>query len=140
MPTLSMLLVDDDTNSLEILAAIFAKKFPDLVLNTAPNGKAGLELFKIHMPEIVITDINMPEMNGMQLAGNIRKIKPDTKIIALTGSVKEHVLQDSVKKGLEFDYFFSKPVAFQKLSAAVRQCIFEIEQRESSPLRSVVSY
>lgn len=55
------------------------------MLYTAANGRLGLELFKTHTSDIVITDINMPVMCGMQMSENIRAIKPETKIIAITG-------------------------------------------------------
>ena len=51
------------------------------MIYTAINGRLGLELFKEHTPDIVITDINMSKMCGEQMAENIRAIKPDTKII-----------------------------------------------------------
>ena len=61
------------------------------------------------------------------MANNIHNIKPDTKIIALTGSIEELVLQDSAKKRFKFDYFFAKPVVFKELFAAIEQCFFEID-------------
>jgi YesN/AraC family two-component response regulator len=61
-PALSILIVEDEPGTLELLTAIITMKYPDLVLHTAGNGRIGLELFKTYTPDIVVTDINMPEM------------------------------------------------------------------------------
>ena len=125
-PLISMLLVEDEQFALDSLAIISAKKYPDVEIHTASNGRIGLDRFEAHLPDIVITDINMPEMNGIQMAENIRAIKPDTKLIAVTGSVGELVVQEAAKNGFEFDHFITKPVDFSELFAAVEQCIREI--------------
>jgi YesN/AraC family two-component response regulator len=127
--TISILLVEDVKVTLELLAIILAKKFPDVALHTAINGRTGLELFKTYTPDIVITDINMPEMGGVQMADKIRAIKPDTKFIVITGDSGKLVLQDSVDKRFEFDHFIVKPVVFQELFAAIEQCFDEIAQQ-----------
>jgi YesN/AraC family two-component response regulator len=129
MPLISILLVEDEKVTLELLTTILAKKFSGAALHTAINGKAGLELFKLHMPDIVITDINMPEMSGVELADKIRAIKPDTRFIVITGDTGKLVLQDSVNKGFTFDHFIVKPVVFRELFASIEQCLGEIAQQ-----------
>lgn len=126
MPSRSILIVEDEKVTLELLAAILAKKFSNVALYTAINGKEGLEQFESSMPDIVITDINMPEMNGVQMAEKIRAIKPDTKFIVITGDAGKLILEDSIKKGFEFDHFIVKPVVFRELFATIESCIGEI--------------
>jgi len=121
MPAISILIVEDDKATLKLFAIILSKKFPDVALYTANNGRTGLELFKTHRPDIVITDINMPEMGGEQMADKIRAIKPDTKFIAVTGNSYKHILQDSVEKRFEFDHYILKPVNFKELIAAIEK-------------------
>jgi len=121
MPSSSILLVEDDKATLKLFAIILTKRFPYVALYTANNGRTGLELFKTHRPDIVITDINMPEMGGEQMADKIRAIKPDTKFIAVTGNSGKHVLQDSVEKRFEFDHYIVKPVNFKELIAAIEK-------------------
>jgi YesN/AraC family two-component response regulator len=129
MPPISILIVEDERVTLELLAAILAKKLSNVTLHTAINGKEGLELFKSHMPDIVITDINMPEMNGVQMADKIRAIKPETKLIVITGDTGKLVLEDSIKNGFTFDHFIVKPVVFRELFATIEQCLGEIAQQ-----------
>jgi two-component system cell cycle response regulator len=128
IPSISILLVEDEKDNLELLAIILTKKFPDVVLYTAANGKSGLELFKTQTPDIVITDINMPEMCGVKMAYKIRAINPDIKFIAITGNTGKYVLEDSVEKDFVFDHNIVKPVDFSKLFAAIEQCLGKIAQ------------
>jgi YesN/AraC family two-component response regulator len=114
--SISVLFVEDDEIILEIQASILAARFPDVVLYTAANGISGLELFKAHMPDIVITDINMSVMCGEQMSKRIRELKPDAQFIAITGKETEEL-------SFEFDHYIVKPVGFEKLFAAVEKCI-----------------
>jgi len=121
VPLISILLVEDDQATLKLLAIILTKRFPGVALYSANNGRTGLELFKAHRPDIVITDVNMPEMGGEQMADKIRAIKTDTKFIAVTGNSGKPVLHDSVEKRFEFDYYIAKPVNFKELIAAIEK-------------------
>jgi YesN/AraC family two-component response regulator len=129
LKSISILLVEDDKDTLEILSIIIKKKFPAVALHTAINGRAGLGLFKTHLPDIVITDINMPEMGGVQLIGKIRAIKHGTKTIVLTADTGKVDLEHAVGKGFEVDHYILKPVDFGKLFAAIEQCLGEIARQ-----------
>ena len=127
--SLAMLLIEDEEVTIELLSIVLNKKFPDLVLHTAANGRMGLELYKTYSPDIVITDINMPDMDGVETAEIIRSIRPDAKIIVITGRNRDLLVQDSVKKGVVFDHFIVKPVVFQELFEAIGQCLRDISNR-----------
>jgi CheY-like chemotaxis protein len=133
--SISMLFVEDDENILELLSSILAVKYPDFTLYTATNGRLGLELFKAHMSDIVITDINMSEMCGVQMSKNIRAIKPETKIIAITGKSGETSLNEECKmhnsdvKVADFDRVIVKPVDISELCTVIEKCVGEIKQR-----------
>jgi len=130
-PSISILLVEDEDLTRELLADMLGKKFPEVPLYTAINGRTALELFKTLTPDIVITDVNMPEMGGFQLAVNIRSIKPDTKLIVLTGCTGEAAMRDAVAKDFEFDHFIVKPVGLQELFTAVEQCVGSLALKQS---------
>ena len=127
----SILLVEDELDTLKVLSTIFAMKFPDVALHTANNGRTGLELFKTHRPDIVITDVNMPEMGGVQMAERILAIKPDTKFIVLSGDAAGLVLQDSTGEEFEVGHYIAKPVSFTELFATIEQCLDEITQQNN---------
>jgi YesN/AraC family two-component response regulator len=126
MTSISILLVEDEEAILKLLTTILSRKYSDVLIYSAINGKAGLELFNLHTPDIVITDINMPEMSGLEMADKIRAIKPDTKLIVLTGDSKKFLHHDSVEKSFVFDHYIEKPVVFGVLFAAIEQFFGEI--------------
>lgn len=121
-PSISILFVEDDEIVLNIQASIITEKFPDIVIHTAVNANLGLMLFKTHSPDIVITDINMSDMDGVQMTDNIRTIKPNTKFIAITGKSLDI-------NRVDFDHYIVKPLIIQELFTAIEQCIDEITQQ-----------
>lgn len=129
--SVSMLVVEDDKGSKDLLVTVISKKFPGLTIHVAINGKTGLERFKEHTPDIVVTDINMPEMNGVQMIDKIKAIKPNAKIIVLTADTGKTALEDTERKGLEIDHYLMKPVDFGELFSAIEQCRSEIALRRS---------
>jgi YesN/AraC family two-component response regulator len=129
---LSLLIVEDDEDAREILVAIIPRKFPELAIYSAVNGKKGLELFKSHVPDIVVTDINMPEMDGIQMAGEIRAIKPDTRLIVVTADTGKAFLEKAAGEGFEINHCIMKPVDYRDLFAAIEKCRSEIQQSPPS--------
>jgi CheY-like chemotaxis protein len=65
---LSILYVDDDSSTLYLFATILTLKYPSVKIYSANNGKSGLELFKQHRQNIVITDLNCTGIDGFKLA------------------------------------------------------------------------
>jgi len=133
-PSISILLVEDEELTLKPLTTILIKKFPHITLHTAINGKTGLELFKTYMPEIVITDINMPGMDGLQMTGKIRAIKPGTKFIVITSGTKELTLETSVEKEFKIDHYIVKPVSLAALFAAIEHCLDDVAYQKPKVL------
>jgi DNA-binding response OmpR family regulator len=79
-----LLCIDDDEDLLECEKA-FLETFGYTVL-TASNGGKGLELASTHSVEVVIVDYFMPQMNGQEVALEMRRLSPDTLIIMLSGA------------------------------------------------------
>jgi YesN/AraC family two-component response regulator len=122
--SISVLVVEDEKVVREVMDIMISMKFPDVAVYSAENGKMGLELFKEHTPEIVITDIQMPIMDGIEMAGNINSIKNGTRFIVLTAfSHTEYYEKFSEIGFLEFQ---QKPIEFDKLFAAIEKCVAEI--------------
>lgn len=126
LPGLSIMIVDDDREATKIIGHITAKKFPDATISIADNGKQGLELFEEYRPDIVITDIRMPVMDGIRMARAIKSLKDDTHIIVLTAFNDKASLAEFREIGF-YDYLI-KPIEFTKLLATLEKCIFEISQ------------
>ncbi len=121
---MSILIVEDDKVTGKMLGRIIAQEFPQVIINFTDNGKQGLELFKEHLPDIVITDINMPEMDGIQMAREIKLVKADTHFIVLTGHSDKRYLEMFNEIGVN-DYIV-KPIDFEKLFATIEKYIDEL--------------
>lgn len=71
---ITLLYVEDDEMTLEEISFFLKKYVKKLIV--AKNGEEGLELFKEHNPDMVITDIQMPIMNGLEMSKKILEINP----------------------------------------------------------------
>jgi signal transduction histidine kinase len=91
----------------------------------AENGREGLELYRQHTPDIVLTDILMPVMNGLEMARSIRAEFPETQFIIMTAFGETKYLLEAIDIGVS--QFVSKPVEFQKLLTAVARCVHTIK-------------
>jgi YesN/AraC family two-component response regulator len=124
LASFSLLFVEDDKEVCQAIGRMIVWRFPDATVYTAENGRIGLELFEEHTPGIVITDINLPVMDGIQMASKIKSIKADTKFIVLTGYSDNKYLDRVSEIGIN-DYIV-KPVDLGKLFAAIEKCRAEI--------------
>jgi two-component system, cell cycle sensor histidine kinase and response regulator CckA len=121
---LSLLIVEDDKAAVESLHRTIALKYSGCTVHSAENGQAGLELYQRLLPDIVITDINMPGMNGIQMAFKIKQLNPGAEIIATTAISGTHHLMDAIKIGIS--RYLLKPVEFEALFESIDACIARI--------------
>jgi DNA-binding NarL/FixJ family response regulator len=82
----SVLIADDQRLFAEALEAILSTDGRIEVVARAANGQAAVELAREHRPQVVLMDIAMPVMDGIEATGTIRGELPDTSVIVLTGS------------------------------------------------------
>lgn len=123
----SVMIVEDDDAARDIIANIVGLKFPDCAIYTAENGRKGLELFKAHTPDIVLTDINMPEMNGIEMVREIRSINADASCIVLTAYRDKELMERFTEIG--YCAYLLKPVNFVELFSALEKCSIGIKKR-----------
>lgn len=108
----SLLYVEDDDDTREEISFFLNTKVENLFV--ACNGKEGLELFIKHKPEIVISDIQMPIMDGLLMAQEVLKISPKTDLILLTAHNDVKNLHSAISIGVK--EYLTKPINFLKLS------------------------
>ena len=89
---------------------------------TASRGKKAIEIVKKVKPDIVITDLVMPEMNGVEVCRNIKEICPDSDVILVSGNPNEleRLLMDFIKAGGR-DELLRKPLIKDELIDVVRK-------------------
>jgi two-component system, response regulator YesN len=113
-----LMLVDDEQDVREgVVQEIDWQACGFEVIEIAENGQEALELMEKQVPDIVVTDIQMPFMNGMQMSELIREKYPMTKIIILTGHDEFEYAQKAVK--LHIDEYVLKPFSSQELMQAI---------------------
>ncbi|WP_265822432.1 response regulator [Geovibrio ferrireducens] len=107
MKNKTILYAEDDFMVSKIMSMILAREFKKVY--TVKNGKEALAVFREHKPDIVITDLAMPEMSGFELVEKIKEESPDTKIVITTAYREEAEVIQGVKKlfkPIDRDEFF----------------------------------
>jgi signal transduction histidine kinase/DNA-binding response OmpR family regulator len=115
---ISILYVEDQDDVRLFLSKILSRHYSKLFL--AENGKQGLELFKEHRPDIVISDIKMPVMDGLSMSSRIKEIDPKAKIILTTAHSDMEYFIQSIEIGIS--QYILKPIDREKLYTAINSC------------------
>lgn len=113
-----VLLVEDNKVN-RIVASIILRKM-DMQIDEAENGKAALHFLEENQYDIILMDLQMPELDGISATGIIRKNKITTPIIALTANAVQEELEELLGKG--FTAYVVKPFEEQKLLLKMQEC------------------
>jgi len=132
-PRIKILLVDDDQSILEILADLMAIFGHDYV--TAQNGVEAIEKLKHNFFDIVLTDMIMPDIDGMELLRHIKKNYPNIKVMVVTGYERAFTYTDVIRAGASD--FISKPFNTDELEAKINRLVREIELMSQLELLSI---
>ena len=118
-----ILLVDDEPDILEFLSYNFRKKGFEVVV--ANNGLEGIQQAKKELPQLIISDILMPEMDGVEMCKEIRNIESFYRIpfIFLTAVTDDYKVLYAMSSGA--DQYASKPIRFEYLLTLVKQLMEE---------------
>ncbi len=122
---ISVLYVEDEAEIREVLAKILKRRIGTVY--TASNGFEGVEKFRELDPDIVITDINMPKMDGLKMIAAIRKIKEDVPVIIITGHNEPDYFVRSIELGI--DRYVLKPTDSKMLIDAIKKSATHLLQR-----------
>lgn len=116
---ISILYVDDETCMRENVVE-YLSYYCDYVYE-AQDGKEGFEVYEKVKPDIIITDITMPKMNGLEMVEKIRKNDEKTKIIIATAYLENEFLLKAIELGLV--KYLTKPITEEKLLPVLKQCV-----------------
>lgn len=111
LSNLRVLYAEDDTETREELQSILELYVAELYI--AKNGREGLDLYKKYFPDIVITDIQMPEMNGLSMAADIRVLNSQQPIIILSAYNDVEYLFRALELGIQ--HYITKPISIERL-------------------------
>ena len=124
LKNLTVLYVEDDDEVRENISrslAYFVKH-----IESASNGDKAYELYEKIVPDIIITDIDMPGMNGLELAARVRESDSFIPIVVTTAYTTEEFLLDAVS--LHLERYIVKPVSLAKLKESLESCYNKLKE------------
>jgi DNA-binding NtrC family response regulator len=125
-PRIALVAIDDDPASLELVQAAL-QQF-SLEILTAADAASGLELVRRRRPEIVLLDLMLPGMNGMEVLERIMEFAPETDVVLVTGHYSTDSAMEAIRKGAS-DYL-TKPLSIVTLRERAGALIEHARQRQ----------
>ena len=125
-PSVSLLIIDDNSSSLELLSEALAQS--GLEIFTASDPEEGLDLFCDRRPHIVLTDLVMPKMSGMDMLERIIEIDSATDVILMSAHYSSESAVEAIQKGAS-DYL-NKPVPLATLRERMGKLVEEARKRQ----------
>jgi len=116
---IKVLIVDDHLTFAEALQAALAKEKDLQVVDVVTDGSAAVEKAAEHRPDVILMDVAMPGMDGIEATRRIKESDPDAHVVVLTGHEGEHLLARAVQAGA--NGFLRKTDGVLNLAEAVRQ-------------------
>ena len=124
-----VLIVDDERIAREgIKGAITWEDVGATVCGLAKNGLEAFELIRIERPEIVITDVRMPGLNGLELIAKVKEEFPETQFIVLSGYEEFEYAKTAMQYGVK--HYLTKPCNEEKIRLVMEDVVTEYRQRQ----------
>lgn len=124
-PVIKVLLVDDIAEARDGIRRLLSFESDFKVVGAATNGREGVEMARELQPDIVIMDINMPDMDGLEAASRITKALPTVGVIMMSVQDDQDYMQRAMLAGARF--FLSKPPTMDKLYSTIRSVYQQYE-------------
>lgn len=121
---IKLLVVDDESEICEFLRSFFEERDYNVVV--AHSGKQALEELKKSNPQIVLLDIKMPDMDGVQALKEIKLQHPRVKVIMVTAIETRDKIEECLRLGA--DNYITKPLSLEYLETDVREKIESISK------------
>lgn len=118
-PNKRILIVDDEENAREVLSKILIHDGYDV--SSVANGLEALNFLRSREVELIITDINMPEMNGLAFLRELNRSRPDTNVIMLTAYGEVESYLEAMSLGA-FEYI-NKPLKYDELKKVIKKIL-----------------
>jgi len=125
----SILLIDDEKILLEAVSDDLQEN--GYKVTTAVSGEEGLRIFKILQHDLVIVDLKMEGMDGLEVSRNIKKINPETPIMILTGYGSMETAIEAIR--LNLDDYVLKPINRDDLLEKIQRCLKKDNSHPTKP-------
>jgi len=116
-----ILIVDDETAIAEELSDYLREEGYEVA--TALDGASGLKYLETFRPRVVVTDLKLPDISGLEILAQARQSYPDTKVIVCTGYVDQQLIDEAEK--LNRDAFIQKPFDLEFIRAEIDKLLVE---------------
>ncbi len=123
-PTLRVVAIDDDQQHLKFIATVLSRE--NVVVSAAANPQEGLKLVTRERPQLVLIDLIMPGMNGLEILERITQFDPAIEVVLLTGQYSTESAVEAIQKGAA-DYL-TKPVDVERLQGRVEYLLSELRK------------
>ena len=135
MKVMKVIIVEDEVRIREGLEKLLSKLNKDIeIVGEAENGELGLELLRNLKPDMVITDIMMPKMDGLEMLENMVAEGIQTRAVVLSAYSEFEYARKAMKLGVT--EYLLKPISYNDFAQAVDNCILQIEKdRREKPAR-----
>jgi two-component system response regulator PilR (NtrC family) len=142
-----LLIVDDEQSYRQLLTLVFESDGHQI--RTAINGREALEMLEAEPAEVIITDVRMPDMDGIELLRHVRESHPDTGFVLMTAFATVDTAREAFKLGA--DDFIQKPFdveelkiivkkAFERQSLITENKAFKKAQRERGSVKNIIGH
>jgi CheY-like chemotaxis protein len=119
-PAKTVLIIEDETKLRRTVAAYLEDSGYQVL--EAVNGREGVERITQHRPDLVLTDLRMPEMNGLEVVAWIQRHSPQTPVIVVSGTGDQQAVDTSLAAGAKL--YLTKPIAdLAELEIAIRKVL-----------------
>ena len=129
----TILLVDDEAHIRKFIGLIL-RQFTAAKLIEATNGEEGVALYSEHRPDLVLLDVNMPKLGGLETLRKLHQLDPDCAVIMLTSLVTRQTIEEASELGAL--NYIRKDTPKEEIAKALRETIethFDLGQPEASP-------
>jgi two-component system response regulator PilR (NtrC family) len=141
----SILIVDDEQSYRQLLSLVFQGDGHEI--RTATNGREALEKITDQPADLIISDVRMPDMDGIELLSEVRQTAPDVGVVLMTAFASVETARDAFKLGA--DDFIQKPFDVEELRLIVRKTLekqalidenraFKRAQRERGSVKNII--
>ena len=126
---MSIVIVDDNPGSLEYLSTALAGS--GLEVFTAPSGEEGLALIYAHRPQIVLSDLTMPTLSGLDVLRMVKDFDPKISVVIMSSDDPAGAMAKTIQQGST--EYLKKPIRLSVLRSCIGQLI---QSHQSQPARS----
>ncbi|MBU3914448.1 PAS domain S-box protein, partial [bacterium] len=123
-PLKTILYIEDNNVNLKLVESIL-EFHQEIKLISAGSAEKGLELAKAHLPDIILMDINLPGMNGIEALANLRNLKSTREIPVVAVTAKAMIEDVEIGKGAGFDGYVTKPIQVVEFKQIIDNLLFD---------------